>query len=189
MKKIFYLLAIILFLNSCNDNSRHEKLISRIKNSNYMLFFGVTMEARNTVNEKVKAPFLTKEINGKRYLLPNFNYYNCQKPLEKCLRMKKITKKFDIEKYNLKFNENKDVDAYTFTYNSTNAIFKEFEHLNVYRVLSRSSIGNCIIFYINENEYLAYVPDVNSLKNYYWISRFKKDKKEGKYWHSGTLDK
>jgi len=179
---IFYI--VILFFNSCNTDKSHKELISKIQNSNFKMFIGITIKARYEKEGGVKAPFLTKEINGDRYLLPNFNYYGCSKPEASCLS--KVSKKFDIEKYNSQFNTNKSINAYTFVYRSTSALFEEFERINVLRIYS-NSVGDYIIFNINENDYLAYVPDINNIKNTFWKAKFIEKNKINEYWYSGVI--
>ena len=71
-------------------------------------------------------------------------------------------------------------------YDFTFELFKEFERINIFRIVSNSWIGDCIIFDINENDYLAYVPDIKNVKNEFWKSKFIEANKIDEHWYAGT---
>jgi hypothetical protein len=184
MKNI--LIIFILLLVSCNSQEENIELsISNIKDSNFELFNGVTIEARNEKDGIYKAPFLTKELNGKEYLLPNFLHHGCTIPEKECLE-KISTKKFDILEFHSDNNPDSTVDAYTFANEYTLPIFNEFEKLRAYYIISDSSIGNCIIFLLNEDYYLAFVPNIEDIINDFWKSKFAEENKIEDNWYFGT---
>jgi hypothetical protein len=179
------LLLLMMFIFSCKAPTRsHEKVISKIQSSNFKLFNGITIEARFEKDGVVQAPFLEIEINGTEFLLPNFKYYGCEVPTPDCFNH--ITKKFDIAEFNTQFNKDSDVDGFSFVYDFTFELFKEFERINIFRIVSNSWIGDCIIFDINENDYLAYVPDIKNVKNEFWKSKFIEANKIDEHWYAGT---
>lgn len=180
MRNIGLLIMVSVVLSCGKTNITNEEIISKIQNSNYKIFYGVTTEARNEMDGVFKTPFLKKEIDGQSYLLPNFEYYECEEPVQECL-----PKGFDIEKfYELNITKTSQ-EPHKFVRDYTTPIFKEFEKIRVYRILSRSSIGECIIFYIDENNYVAYVPDIEKIHNELWKLRFVPDNKIGEHWYAG----
>lgn len=183
MKKISTLLFIICFF-SCNEKKISiESKLDLIKKSNYQLFNMISIEARNEKENVYKAPFLIKEANNIKYLLPNFKYYDCKVPSIECL--KDVTsKKFDILEFSSDFNDD-DIDPYIFVSNNTDKAFEEFEKMRIHKIVSNSTIGDCIIFLLNEKEYLAYVPNVENIVNRNWKSRFIKENQIDKNWYSG----
>lgn len=184
MKKSLIIITILLV--SCNWQDENIDLsISKIMDSNFELFNGVKIEARNEQDGIYKAPFLTKELNGKEYLLPNFSHHGCVTPGKECLE-KISSKKFDILEFNSDNNADSTIDPYTFSNEYTSTIFNEFEKLRAYHIISDSGIGDCIIFLLDEEHYLAFVPNGADIKNELWKSRFIEENKIDDKWYSGT---
>ncbi len=186
LKNVSKILIVILFFISCKDRNKSiDELVLIIRNSNYELFWGVTIEARNEINGIYKAPYLTKELNGKEYLLPNFDCFGCVTPTKECLE--KITsKKFDIVEFYSEKNSDITINPYVFSNQYTLPIFNEFEKIRTYHIISYSGLGDCIIFLLDEDNYLAYVPNLNSIKNEIWKSRFIEKNKIDENWYSGS---
>ena len=182
------ILILLLVISSCNKKRENiEITISKIRASNYELFNGVRIEVGHESKGVLKTPFLTKEIDGKSYFLPSFEYYDCMNPNENCLSIVS-TKKFDILEFNVDHNTDSLIDPYEFAHSYTKPIFDEFHKLDIYRINSHSGIGDCIIFNIYNAEYLAFVPDLDSIKNEFWRLRFVNKNKIAENWYSGNSD-
>lgn len=187
MDKSYISFLILFTLFSCNVNknaSIDRELIEVIRNSKFELFEGVNITASHEKNGFFKAPFLSKELDGEDYVLPNFNYFDCNSHEKDCLE-KRTTKSFDIIDFYEVSNKSTLGNPYAFSYKYTFPIFSEFEKIKVYRIVSDSDIGNCIIFFIDKKNYLAYVPDVNEIENEVWKSRFTEENRIDWYWYSG----
>ena len=181
MRKIFFITICILFY-SCKQNNapRLEKeMIEKIQNSKYHLFKGVTIEARSKRQNVFIAPFMKKEENGVEYLLPNFKYYGCAEPTLECLK-ENTNKKFDIKPFSYQYK--KQNIPYSFVNDYTSKIFEEYEKINIPKIVSKESIGDCIIFFINNN-YLVYASDINNINNEKWISRLIDENKIDPNWY------
>ncbi|WP_299187067.1 hypothetical protein [uncultured Aquimarina sp.] len=185
MKKLIILL-IPVFLLSCSSTEKHtEELIEKISSSKVELFKNVKIEARDYNNGVPRAFFFTKELNGKEYLLPNFLAINCK--LEDSLCFKNYTdKNFDIVSF-AKANNVDRKKAFKYTEEYIESVVKEYEKIGVYKILSSSQIGDCIIFYINQDEFLAYVQDINKVFNNFWKTNFDKKNKISKKWYYGKI--
>jgi hypothetical protein len=183
MKKI--IIIVLITFTSCKEgNDKSTVILRKIQSSNIELFEGVKIEARNKKDGIYLAPFLTKELDGKMYVLPNFNYYGCQNATSECLT-NITTKKFDI----IEFAQNNHVssDPYEYSNKFASEIFKEFENLGVVEILSDSDLGKCIIFSLDENNYIAFVEDIKSIKNEFWKKEFIEKNKIESNWYRGSL--
>ncbi|MFD0963207.1 hypothetical protein [Pseudofulvibacter geojedonensis] len=182
--KFYLFIVFFVVLISCNKNQdKSNNSLELIKSSNVTLFEDVSIEARKIVEGKHISPFFKKYKNGKEYLLPNFEYYGCNIELVNCLK-ENTNKKFDIISYAT--SKGKDsLTAYDFVNEYSKTVNTEFEKLNIKSIVSKPNIGECVIYFINEKEYVAYVPDINMVKNTNWRNRFNKKKPIDNFWYQG----
>jgi len=188
MKKLFVFLMILILCSCKKDNTDLiNQKIYQIQNSEFQIFEGITIESRYKKDSIFKAPSLFKELEGEKYFLPNYSYYGCNDSnYKECLE--RITNhKFDIIAFSKKNNIEDENMSYDYVKEYTNNIFDHYEKINVPYILSKESIGNCIIFYIGEHNFLAYVPDRKEILNTFWLALFNEDNLVSKNWYSGVM--
>jgi hypothetical protein len=183
VKNTLLIISIIFFFTSCKrDTYQVKDIYKRIKTSDYEIFFGIRIEARKKNGDIYEAPFFTKELNNVKYLLPNYTYHNCKINDTVCV-YKKSNKKFDIIEF-AEANEINRKKALEYTGKYIEKVLNEYSKIGVREVLSDSKIGNCIIFYYQDHNYIAYVPDINKINNEYWKSRFVPSNKIDDKWYA-----
>ncbi|MFC5046662.1 hypothetical protein [Aquimarina hainanensis] len=185
MKTIVYIFLAI-FLLGCANTDNNTEAIHRIKSGNFRVFKNIMIQARNHQKDKPIAYFFTKEINKKKFLLPNLSLFNCKLNDSTCFK-KHTNKKFDIDGFIKASNIKNNNDVHQYTYNFIKEVITEYEKTGVQKIISNSDIGNCIIFYLNEKYFLAYVPEISNVYNVFWKNSFNDKNKIDKYWYSGSI--
>lgn len=181
MEKVLYLILLFIFSN-CSNKSNIT--IDKIKSSNISLFENVTIEARDFKEGKPRAYFFTKEIKDTKYLLPNITAFDCK--IEDSLCFQKYTdKKFNIVAF-AKANNIKEQEIYKHTSNYIIDVIREFENIGVHKIMSNELIGSCIIFFLEEKRFIAYVSNKKEVNNKFWQAKFNQKNKLGKNWYYGV---
>ncbi len=170
---------------SCEKRITLEERVASIEKSDFQIFENIHLQARYFKDGKYRAGFFDKQIDGKRYLLPNFHYFGCESGDTICLR------KFTIKKINLKefgyANGYKDTDeAYPITVEYIEKVMKEYDKIKIYKISSNESLGGGIIFYYEEDNYVAYIPDLSKVENENWKKRFTEENKIKDKWYKGN---
>lgn len=170
MKKLIILLISLLSIFNCKelDHNNDNKILSQLQNSDFKIFEGVYIKTSNI-------------LDGNKYHLPNFEYYNCNVGDTICLKIK-AKRTFDISKYSLSISEKKNQDYYS-TLNDISKVINEFQKLDIYKIYSSTEIGNSIIFFIKDEEYIAYIDDISKIKNEYWKKKISNSKKIDQHWY------
>lgn len=182
--KIYIIILSFFFLSCTNSKNTYKEKVDLIKNDQYEIFFGVNIESRLTENNKYLYPYYVIEKNDKKFLLPNFSYFKCSYDLS-CIQ-KYSEKKFDIYEY-ARLNNVTDKDAVKFVYDQSMELNEVFHRLNITSVISDNiSIGECIIFFPNSEEFIAYVPNSKKIKNTFWKEKFTKKNQIYNNWFAGV---
>ncbi|MGS0748527.1 hypothetical protein [Halpernia sp. GG3] len=184
MKKGLNILPLLfLFHFSCTNNKNlYKKQVDLIRNNHFEVFWGVKIDARLRNGNEYIYPDYVMEKENKFFLLPNFIYFKCSPDL-KCIE-KVTNKKFDVYEYAKKNNIDNEY-AVKFAYNKSIELNKIFKKLKVKTIVSDFNIGKCIIFFPNAKEFVAYVPNVDNIKNTFWTEKFTIKNKIYKDWYAG----
>jgi hypothetical protein len=183
MKYLLISLVVFLLFSCEAQEKKMNEIASRIKSCNVNLFKGVRMEASHKKNGIYRVPYFSKEIGDTLYLLPNYSFFGCSTNDTSCLEL--ATKK----KYNLiefaKVNgivSKKEALIYTGRY--IDEVIAEYEKIGVIDILSDSKIGECVIFYLDKEHYVAFVYDTDKIYTEYWKSKFIPQNKIASNWYS-----
>ncbi|WP_313580010.1 hypothetical protein [Chishuiella sp.] len=183
MKEIILLISLLSLFNckKVNHNNDSNRIFNQVQKSDFKIFEGVYIKTSNVLDGNERVSSFIKEFNGNKYHLPNFEYYNCNIGDTICLKIK-AKKTFDISKYNLSISKNKNQNYYS-TLNDISKIINEFQKLDIYKIYSSTEIGNSIIFFIKDEEYIAYIDDILKIKNEYWKEKISNSKKIDQHWY------
>lgn len=184
MKKLFILTFVVI---SCNTNQEldFQQISKSLESKKIEMFYNMRISYRNSDNEgNPVVYFFTKEINGNKYLLPNYKLFDCNILDKECLS-KHSKKQFSVKEFAIANGIENDEQIRIFTENFVDNTINEFKKLNVNSVLSDSKIGECIIFYIDDKNYIAYVPNLNNIYNELWESKFINENMIKEKWYYG----
>ena len=183
MKGAMLILGAFLLISCNTQNKEMNNTVIKIKSCNVSLFKGVRMEARDKKDGIYRVPFFSKEVGDTLYLLPNYTYYGCSTNDINCLA--KATKKeyntIEFAKAN-GIEDKKEGLNYTGKY--IDLIISEYNKIGVREILSDSKIGECVIFYLDKEHYMAYVFDKDKIYNEHWKSMFIYQNQICKNWFS-----
>jgi hypothetical protein len=171
---IVLLQILLLTTTSCREE---KNPIDFLKNVNYELFFGVTIEARIESGGKYIAYKFTKEFGDKKFTLPNYKYYNNDQIENDAL--------FDILKYGNAIGLRNFADANNAAMRYSDSVVSEFEKTKAYKIFSSQKQGHFIIFFLNPTDFIAYVPDKSKVYNDFWKNRLADSKQLEPHWLSG----
>lgn len=148
-----------------------------LKEANYKMFFGVTIEARKMDSSKYVAYKFTKELGDEKFTLPNYKYYNSNQIENDTL--------FDIFKYGSVNGLKNFTDANNAARRYSDSVVNEFEKTKAYKIFSSEKQGYFIIFYLNPSDFIAYVPNRSKIYNDFWINKINESKQLEPQWFSG----
>ncbi|WP_460766300.1 hypothetical protein [Niabella terrae] len=135
---------------------------------------GVIIEARKKEDKNYVAFSFTKEINGVKYKLPNYLYYDSLKIMN--------SKLFDIEKF-AEVNGCKDsTKVFEFAKKYSNDMFHIYQQINLYKIFSSPTLGDFVVFFIDANRFWAYIPNKQKVFNEFWRNKFDEAKEVEKDW-------
>ncbi|MCC5946083.1 MAG: hypothetical protein JJT94_14230 [Bernardetiaceae bacterium] len=141
------------------------------------------MRPRQIKDGIYQVPYFLKELDGRRYILPNYLYYGYSK--NDLINLVDTTKnRFNIIEFAKANGVNNKKEALSFTGDYIEKVISEYTEIGVVKVLSHSSIGECVIFYLDSEHYIAYVFDLDKVYNEYWQSRFVPENKVEDNWYS-----
>jgi hypothetical protein len=172
--RILLIQILLIASMSCQEK---KKPIVFLKESDYKMFFGVTIEARKVDSNKYVAYKFTKELDDKKFILPNYKYYNDRQIGNDTL--------FDILKYGSAYGLKSFSDANNAARRYSDSIVNEFDKSKAYKIFSSEKEGHFIIFYLNPTDFIAYVPDKSKVSNDFWKSTLNKCKQLEPNWFSG----
>lgn len=170
-------LFILSICNSCQRQARNTDLyvLDKVLSCDVQLFEGLRVQPRIKTDGIYRVPFFSKEISGKMYLLPNYAYFDCGVSDLACLK-KSVQQDFNIFEFARENGIGGRTEALLFTGKYVDHVIKEYEKLGVRSILSSpSSIGNCVIFYLDGDKFIAYVPNMYEVHNRIWLSRFESE--------------
>lgn len=109
----------------------------------------------------------SKEIEGKHYTLPNFQYYSHTQVRDSLM--------FDVIKYARLFNKDAVVDsAVSHVRKYSDSIIKTFELLHVYKIDGNIDEGSIVVFFLDKKRFVANVPNKFGVRNVFWREKFNK---------------
>ena len=168
------LLLVIIF--SCNKNEKIH--LQNLMSRNYGLFMGLSIEARKKDNNKFVAYKFSREFKNQRYSLPNFKYYSETQIKNPLL--------FDVMKYAAANDIVSEKNALTFVKSYSDSVMTEYERLGVYKIFSSYKQGDFIVFFLNEKEFLAYIPDTSRIYSDFWKNKLRVSKSIERNWVIGN---
>lgn len=170
-------LLLQMFLTLTMSCQEKENPLDFLKKSNYEIFFGITIEARKEDSGKYVAYKFTKELGDEKYTLPNYKYYNNHQIAD--------DKLFDIVKYGNANGLNNFSDASSAARRYSDSIVNEFEMTRAYKIFSSEKQGHFIVFYFNDTDFIAYVPDKSKIYTDFWKNKISSAKELEPNWFSG----
>lgn len=184
MKKIIYILFLFLMISCKKEDNLLEK-IAIIEKSNIEVFKNVSIKATQIKDNKYKVSFFTVAVDNKNYQLPNFQFFDCKTGDTICLR-NFTPRKVDLLEFGYANGYKDKNEGYKFTSDYIENVMREYNKINIYKVSSNPSIGDAVIFYYEENNYIAYIPDISKVKNESWKERINEKNKIKQNWYKGN---
>lgn len=174
-----YILVILFLLYHCTAHKHNTPVkvmdvFKQLKNTNLTIFKNIHIESRLYRDYKHVAFSFSKTLNGKVYAIPNFFYPSIY-----------ATYACDVENYALQHGIKNELKAYNFVQNYSSTVISEYEKTGVYAIQHNSNLGDIIIFYLDNENYIAYAPDTSKIYNKFWKRCLTSSKRINDVWYTG----
>ncbi len=166
-------ICVLMLITSCQQRNNFASFAK----TNYNVFWGVTMESRKTENGKYVAYKFTKEFGNEKFSLPNYKYFDSSQIADEKL--------FDIAKYGKAKGLSSFPEANNAAMDYSDSVITEFEKTKAYKIFSSQKQGHFIAFFLNDTDFIAYVPDKSKVYTDFWKKKLNNSKEIEPYWYTG----